>query len=211
MTKILILAGILVALKVLQPVLRVLIAAVAAKPVGRRALEKQPDTVHLTPADQSAWKDRAAVGAIAGGFRPLGFEDAGTYAIDELRGVTVRLLVNSAESSYASIYEHPKAGVWFDIVTRYADGTSATFSSARPTGLGQRPGHSITNFPNQSAVQVFEQARATRPQGVFAGHAADRVARDFETAFAESMAWRKGNGFSTREVVNVAMRPRKAA
>jgi len=142
MRKILILAGILVALKVLQPVLRVLIAAVAAKPVGRRALEKQPDTIHLTPADQSAWKDRAAVG---------------------------------------------------------------------PTGLGQRPGHSITNFPNQSAVQVFEQARATRPQGVFAGHAADRVARDFETAFAESMAWRKGNGFSTREVVNVAMRPRKAA
>ena len=141
MTKILILAGILVALKVLQPVLRVLIAAVAAKPVGRRALEKQPDTIHLTPADQSAWKDRAAVG---------------------------------------------------------------------PTGLGQRPGHPITNLPNLSVEQMFEKATAGRPPGVFAPHGAEAAARDFENAWAESMAWRKGNGISTGEVVNVAIRRKSA-
>jgi len=210
MTRILVMVGALVALKLLQPLLRVLIAAVAGKAVGRAALAEQPDTIHLTRTDANAWRDRRKVGAIAGGFRPCGFEDAGTYTIDQLAGVTLRLMVHAQQSFYADIYEHPKAGVWFDVVTRYADGTSATFSTAKPSGLNGRSGHSVTNLPNSSVEQVFEKARADRPQGVFAPHDAERAAGDFENAWAESMAWRKGHGLSTGEVVNVAIRRKSA-
>ena len=85
MTRILILVGALIALKLLQPMIRILIAALFGKAVGDAALAKQPDTIHLTRADGNVWKDRATVGALAGGFRPCGFEDAGTYTVDELK------------------------------------------------------------------------------------------------------------------------------
>jgi hypothetical protein len=48
MNSILILAGALLTLRLLSPILRVLIAAVAGKQVGQAALAKLPDTIHLT-------------------------------------------------------------------------------------------------------------------------------------------------------------------
>src|SRR4029079_8109918 len=139
MTQILILAGALIALKLLGPVLRVLIAAVAGKAVGSSALAKLPDEIHLQPADANVWKNRAAIGAIAGGLRPIAFSDAGTYTITEMPGVAVRIMVSPSDCMYAAIYEHPQAGVWFDLATRYSDGTSITFTSAKAPGLASRP------------------------------------------------------------------------
>ena len=206
MMQILILVGALVALKLLSPVLRLLIAGVAGNAVGNSALAKLPDEIHLEQVDGNVWKDRAAIGAIAGGLRPIGFVDAGSYTIPEMPGVGVRLLVNTTECFYAAVYEHPQAGVWYDLVTRYLDGTSITFSSAKPSGLADRPGHTVVNLKKMSVAEAFAKAKQDRPQAAYAPHQADRAVKDFQTGYAESIAWRKTHGVSRQEVMNVAMK-----
>jgi len=205
MTRILLLVGILVALRVLQPVMKILIALVAGKAVGKVALAKQPDTIHLVKADSSAWKNRAAAGAIGGGLRPCGFLDAGTYTIDPMPGVVVRLLAQPQESFYAAVYEHPKVGTWFELVSRYADGTGACFTTSKPTGLKSRPGHVMVNVPRTTPMALYERARAERPRGALAPATVENAVRDFEQGYADSMAWRKNEGVSTVEVTRVAI------
>lgn len=208
MKEILILAGALVALKLLQPLITLIVASLFGGLVGREALAQQPDTIRLAKAEPDVWKDRAAVAAIAGGFRPCGFQDAGTYTVAEMPGVVVRLLANEQDAFYAAIYEHPQAGVWCDVVCTYAHGDSVTYTTSKPTGLEARPGHAMVHLPGRSPMDVYTHACANRAPGVYAPCRADRAVADFERAYAESMAWRKQRGISTREVAEVA---RKAA
>jgi hypothetical protein len=211
MIPILILVGALVLLKLLGPFLRLVIAAVAGKAIGKAALAKQPDTIRLIPAATSAWRNAAEADRLDQGLRTCGFSDGGTFTIPELPGIVVRLFAHAADSFYAALYDHPQAGVWIDVGTRYADGSSATFSTSRPTGLAPRPGHAMTNMPGASPAQVVRNATSNRPRGLFAQHSPTEARRVFETAYAESMAWRKAHGVSTREVVEVAKRTQRAA
>src|SRR5262245_1663878 len=187
MLKILLLLGALVALRLLSPVLRLLVAGIFGKSIGSHALAQQPDTIHLTKTDSSAWKNRAAAGSIGGGLRPCGFQDSGTYAISEMPGVIVRLLANPQDSFYAAIYEHPKVGVWFEVVSRYQDGTSATFTTSKPTGLEPRPGHLMVNITRATPMELYTRACADRPKGALLPASVENAVRDFESGYAESI------------------------
>src|SRR5947207_10448082 len=86
--------------------------------VGRRAAEKQPERIRMISRDRHAWTKEAAYQD----FVPLlakGFEEVGIYGIDVLPGVTTRFFVNPEMSVYAVLYDHPKAGVWLNLITLY--------------------------------------------------------------------------------------------
>src|SRR5215471_16464906 len=178
------------------------------KDVGRKALANQPDQIKLSQQPGHQWKDAAAVNRLVGPLLRRGFTDAGPYSVDVMPHVTLRFLVNSSVSIYACVYEHAKAGIWLDLVSRYTDGTGATFTTVRSTGMDERPQDKIVRAPNASADMLFGRILVERPQRPLVPLDAAEVIRLFEAVYAEQMLWRKTRGISAREVGNVAAAPR---
>jgi hypothetical protein len=183
-----------------------LVGSWMGRAIGQAALGQQPDTIHLEAVDPDAWLDRDAAHELAWEFAEQGFAGAGTNRIVEMQAFRVHLLVHEADRLVAAIYEHPQAGQWFDVVAGYADGTSITFTTARETGLDPRPGHPVVHAPPTSPRALIERLRWERPAGTLRPATIDSVVRDFETAYADSTAWRKGRGISAAEVARVAVR-----
>lgn len=210
MNTVLICVAVLVGFWLLRKLLAFLIvrglSGVVGRAIGSAALSKQPDAIHLQAANEGAWADADAARHMAEPFHDLGFESAGVYRIPELPGVIAELFANSGDRLYGVVYEHPHAGHWYDVVSRFEDGTSATYTTAQPTGLDPRPGHPVVNLPGARAQALVARARSEahgkRPKPATRGN----VVTDFETAYAESIAWRKGRGISAQEVGRVAQR-----
>lgn len=210
MTRILILAGALLALTLLRNVLALVIARMFGRAIGSQALARQPDEIHLEKCSTDAWKQAAAVHPLVSPLLQRGFRDAGTYRVKELAGLTLQLLVKQDESMMGVVYEHPQAGHWVEVACRYQDGGSITFSTSPPTGLEARPGHPVVNASTLGAAALYDRARAERPNRPLEAVTAFTIVGMFERAYAESIADRRKTGISAREVANVA-RMRKAA
>ena len=204
MDSILFWGGALVVVSILSPLLKYVIAMTAGRKVGEMALAGQPDTIHLVAAGPGAWKNanppRRLVDSLAG----VGFVDAGVHSVPEMPGVIVQVLAHPGEGFYAAVYEHPAVGHWIDLVCKFQDGTSITWTTSKPTGLDPRPGHPMVNLPGMDPTLVYEKARATRPRRPVEPASIAYAVNAFETGYAESIAYRKGVGVSNREATKVA-------
>ena len=198
--------GALVVVSLLQPVLKLVIAAVAGKEIGARALAQQPDRITLRRGDVTSWKKADQPRKFAAALGTRGFQDAGVYTVAEMPGLVVQLLAHGSDGALAAIYEHPQAGHWFDIVSKFADGTSITYTSAAPSGLKDRPGHPVVNMRGAEPLAVLDKALAMRPRRPLAEVSAHGVVGIFEQAYADSMTYRKQVGISSGEVMKSAMR-----
>ena len=188
------------------PLMRVLIAMVAGRAVGRAALAKQPDRIHLVEAAPLTWKDPAGADRLTEPLSLLGYEKAGMYSVAEMPGVVVRLLVHLRERVMGVVYEHPAVGQWVELITLYGGGTSCSVTSSADNGLAPRPGHPVTHLPGTDPAALHARLLAIRPPAGTLSIEAARAAEVFCDGFAESMAWRKAHGISRGEVVKVAVR-----
>ena len=203
--KTMIIAGaILLALPVVKQLIGIGLARLLGRAIGQAALNQQPDTIHLSAAGPHAWKNAPKAAGFASPLSDRGFQDAGSYTIPEMPGVVVRLMAKPEEHFYAAIYEHPQAGHWMDLVTLYQDGTSSTFTTAKPTGLAPRPGHPSIHVPGAGPLALYARARAERAKQTMVATIPANAVHDFEQAYAESIAWRKNRGISACEVAEVA-------
>jgi hypothetical protein len=168
--------------------------------VGRQAMLKQPDQIHLVPCPGHAWVNGRAMETLAASLPSLGFADAGVYRIAEMEGTTLRLLAQSEERVAACLYEHPKAGNWIDFFSHGRDGTAVTYTTARPTALEQRPGCTTVNVPDSSATALYEQMLRERPSQEWVEMTPANVVQRFQDAYARLTAWRKNRGISAEEV-----------
>ena len=125
MDSILFWVGALIVFSVLSPLIKYVIAAVAGKRIGAKALAQQPDRIHLQPGSPASWKNAAAASRIADALLTRAFADGGVYTVPELPGVVVQLMAHAKDGLYAAVYEHPKAGTWFDLVCWTASSPSA--------------------------------------------------------------------------------------
>ena len=191
---------------VARPLSRLLVASSFGKQIGASALAKQPDTIHLEPASPDAWRDAENARRVASALSGLGFETAGTFRIPELPGVTLELMAHPGESMYAAVYEHQQAGAWFELFMRCQDGTSATFTTLKPTGLDDRPDHPMIRLVGADPQTVFEKAQERKPRKPLEPARAANAVATFEKGYAESIAWRRSQGISRDEVVKVAMK-----
>jgi len=206
MGEILFWVGALVVVTVLSPLIRVVIALVAGKQVGAAALAQQPDHIHLQRGGVTTWKDADKSRQIAAALAARGFEDAGVYTVTEMPGIVVQLLAHPGERFYAVVYEHAQVGNWIDIVSRFVDGTSVTFTTSPATALNPRPGHPSINTRGLAPDAVFDKALAMRPRRPLDDVSVGMAVSVFEQAYADQIAYRKQVGISTREVVKTATR-----
>jgi hypothetical protein len=166
--------------------------------VGATALAAQPDRITLMRGP-SPHKPEAATSVTS--LERRGFERAGSFEVPEMKGLHLHLLVNTQESMIGVVYEHPKAGVWSDVASRYEDGTSFTVTSTQlGGGLEERPGHATMRAVGQPPAALAMWCLKQRPAGQLKRVTTADVVQVFEQAYAESMTWRKGKGLSAAEV-----------
>lgn len=204
MFEILWLVGALVALWLLRPVVTWLIARVFGGAIGKAALASQPDRIRLQPAGPEAFKRPAAAERMTGPLLDAGFLNAGIHTVDVMPGLVVQLFTHPAEAMMAAVYEHPQAGSWLDLVSRYADGRSCTFTTSKPTGLDPRPGHMTFHDPGATTAALVDRLRGERPSGVWVSITPGEAVQAFEQAYAEHMTWLKARGLKAGEVARAA-------
>ena len=207
-TTILLVVLVVIALPVLRALFRVLLARLAGgvvlKAIGTDALAKQPEAIHLVPLTTSAWKNPGAINRLAEPLLARGFSAAGDYSIPELRGVMVRFLMNGERGVFACLYEHPKAGTWMELVSRYQDGTGATFTMMRDRGIQHRPQNMVVHAPGSAPGELLDRMVRGRPNRALVPLSAEKIVQLFEEAYREQLAWQKSRGgLSVKEVARV--------
>ena len=173
----------------------------ALQDIGKKAVEAQPDRITLGRILSPDWQD-ASVGQIIASLRTAGFTEAGTYSVDKMPRVKVAILVKPDECVAAHVYEHPKAGIWIELATRYQDGTSTTLTTLPSTGQNQ-PAWLTTiragKAPAGDLLRQFIQERRLR-SGVMKPVSAEQAPREFEEGYARYTSWRKATPMTADEV-----------
>src|SRR5437016_3365404 len=171
---------------------------------AKRALEKQPDQIRLLPVPQHGWSNTQAIETYAGDMSALGFADAGTYTVDVLP-VVIQFLLKKTDHVYAVIYEHPKAGVWLNLVILYEDGRSMTFSTTADRGLEKRPGHPTVHSKGATAAALYTMTCQLMNEPPRKPVIASTIPAEFEKAWSDGVHWRKSRGFSVEETASVLL------
>ncbi|MGO9209848.1 MAG: hypothetical protein ACLPXM_18545 [Terriglobales bacterium] len=173
----------------------------ALQDIGKKAVAAQPDRITLGLISSPDWQD-ASVGQIISSLCAAGFIDAGAYSVDKMPGVKVAILVKPEDCVTAHVYEHPKAGIWIELATRYEDGTSTTLTTLPSTGQSQ-PAWLTTiragKAPAADLVRQFIEDRRWR-SGVMKPVSAEQAPQEFEEGFARYMSWRKTTPMTADEV-----------
>ncbi|HUM03882.1 MAG TPA: hypothetical protein VLT90_00375 [Terriglobales bacterium] len=175
--------------------------------VGKRALAKLPEFVRLTRIESPAWTNGELVGQQAEPLLRCGFQDAGIYSIDRMPGVFLRILCEPNAGVVAYIYDHPRAGSWTEMVTRYSDGSTHSVTTLPPTGMRHpewfRKIQADKAMPTNRIYERFLSMR--QQQGIAPVATADAVS-DFQDVYRKLALWRQETGISPAEVAHVAVK-----
>jgi hypothetical protein len=183
------------------------VARFAATKIGEAALAKTPEQIQLSRGAAPQWKNEAAMQQQAAPLVRAGFQDLGTYSVDKMPGVLVRMLFQPQTYVAAQIHEHPKAGNWIEFVTRYADGSSDFLTTLPDQGITAPPfsrtARADKNTPTDSLYQQHLRQRTS--SGVKPVSPND-VVHEFEDAYMRYMIWKNNQGLSKEEVMQAARR-----
>ncbi len=172
--------------------------------VGKKVVNAQPDTITLTRIEFPEWQNRAAVDELRNPLLGAGFEYAGTYKVDKMPGVALAIFVNTEQRVVAHIYEHPKVGVWIELVTRYEDGSSHTLTTLPATGIQSAPWVQTIRAAKAPANELVRQLVNGRHAGEMKRVTADTAVEEFKEAYAKGIFWQKNKGgLSTEEMAQV--------
>lgn len=163
--------------------------------------EGTPARLHLTPAVSLPWRDAAAAEKLLQPLAGLGFRPVGFFSANEVPGLLLDVHAHAEQGVYAVVYEHPQAGVWIDLFSRYGDGTTITYTTT-PHGreLDQRPGHGKVSVPELETEALWRRFVSERPQRPLASHGSEDFVAVFEGLYAEAMDWRNARGYTEEEV-----------
>jgi len=187
------------------------VARVAFKQVGEKALANVPEQIQLTKIAFPQWKDEAAMQQQLPPLLRAGFNDLGGYTVDKMPGVMVRILFQPQTYVAAHIFEHPKAGSWIELATRYTDGGSDFLTNMPDQGIQPPPfvrtARAAKGTPTDALYQQHLQQR--QPSGIKPVSPND-VAHEFEDSYMRYMVWKNNKGLSAQEVATVALKWAKA-
>jgi hypothetical protein len=140
-----------------------------------------------------------------------GFLDQGTYVLDRMPGVLIRILFQPTSYVAAQITEHLQAGNWIQLATRYTDGTSDFLTTLPDHGIAPPP------FVRTARAQkgrptdnlYHEHLKQRKSNGIKAVNQND-VAHEFEDAHMRYMLWKNNRGLRPEEVAKLAEKWAKA-
>jgi hypothetical protein len=178
---------------------------VALTDVGKRALAKQSDEIHLVKKDVFSVTLDDERERMAESLLNRGFTKVGLFGASEMPSLDIFQLVNVSTSVYANLYSGPNAHKWVELVTRYQDGVFCSFSTLVERGFEHRPGDVHVYAPDSDAGALYDRMLRERPQGAMVALTVEEVPRLFEKGYSELVFWRKHKGMSPEEVAKVAV------
>ena len=181
----------LVALLLAWPALRPLAARLFPDPARPQALAPQPDHIYLLRVIDHHWRHPEPRAAAQRDLAAAGFVEAGTYVVREMPDLTLELHAHPAERAYAILYDHTRSGFWAELVTRYTDGTLATYTTLEPLELDLPEGSVHVAAPKTPLAELWKRMLAERPKKSSRECSRSGAARDFERGYAESVAHHK--------------------
>ncbi len=181
----------LVAFLLALPGLRSLAALIMGSRLRAQALSAQPDHIYLLRAKEPTWRNPQPREATDRQLGTAGFVEAGAYVVREMPDLTLALYAHPAESAYAVVYDHPRSGLWAEFVTRYDDGTLATYSNLEPMDVDMPEGSVHVAAPHLSPADLWKKMLAERPNKSMLACTATSAAQDFERGYAESVAYHR--------------------
>jgi hypothetical protein len=116
-----------------------------------------------------------------------------------------QFLLKKPDDVYAVVYEHPKAGVWLNLVILYENGASMTLTTTADRGLEKRPGHPTLHAPGASAEKLYTITKELVNEPKRKMLTSTSIVTEFERAWAEGVQWRKSRGVSATEAVSVLL------
>ena len=143
----------------------------------------------MVSAPDHAWSNRSAVETYVRPLQALGFTDVGCFTVDVLR-VATQFLLKKPDEVYAVVYEHPKAGVWLNLVILYENGASMTLTTTADRGLEKRPGHPTLHAPGASAEKLYTITKELLNEPQRKVLTSTSIVTKFERAWAEGVQWR---------------------
>lgn len=174
--------------------------------VGKDALANVPDQVRLTRVTAPQWKDEAVIQKQAASLARVGFTDLGTYTVDKMPGVLVRMLFQSQTYVAAHLTEHPKAGNWIEFATRYSDGSSDFLTTLPDQGVAAPPFVRNTRADKATPVdRLYQQHLTKRKSTGIKAVTANQAGHEFELAYSRYMVWKTDKGLSPEEVAQMMM------
>ena len=182
---------VLVAVLVAWPALRPFAARLFADRLRRQALIEPPDRIYLVRVAEARWRHDDARQLAETQLATAGFAESGVYVVREMPDVTLGLHTHPAEKAYAILYDHPRAGFWSEFVTRYADGTLATFTTLEPAEVDVPEGSVHVSEPRLSLTLLWKRMLAERPKKPMLECTRARAAQDFEKGYADSVIYHK--------------------
>jgi hypothetical protein len=170
--------------------------------VAKRAGDRVPNEIHLVPSTMIMWKDEDKWREAYNALESHGFRHVGNYRVQEI-GVDVQFLISDKDCALACIYNHPAAGVFMDIVTRYEDGASITFANRAASGLDQHPQLQNCFLGDIPPSDLIEKAFAERPNSPMRPIREADIVPDFCRVWKEYKEWRNKRGTTAEEVERI--------
>ena len=179
--------------------------------IGKDALAKVPPQIQLSRVNSPPWKDANAIQQLASPLVRAGFNEIGTYAVDKMPGVLVRILFQPETWVAAHLTEHPKAGNWLELATRYTDGSSDFMVTLPDQGISPPPFvRTVRASKDTPADSLYQQHLQQRKPNFIKHVNPNDVAHEYEDAYMRFMIWKLNTGLLPEEVAQVAIKWAKA-
>jgi hypothetical protein len=170
--------------------------------MGDLADSQSPAMIHLISRDIPEYAHPEEARKSLAQVEEAGFVKIGAFAIPEMPGICIVSFVHGQKNLYAIVYDHPKVGVFSDIVAYYTDESSLTASSMPLGGsLDQRPGHVKVFFKEGSITELIELLEVNLDDRELRSLTTESFKEDFEQAYADEMDWRASRGGPTDDEV----------
>jgi hypothetical protein len=160
-----------------------------------------PMRIQLEPVSGLDWGDPDAVGDLEGPLVAVGFSRVGDFEVEMNAPVKMRALAHTGHSVFAVIYEVDPLGVWLDLHTKYADGSSCTYATSKPSGMDYPANKRIVNCPGLGSRELLDRCLSERPPGDKLPCRPEDFKERFERAHAEEMDWRAARGGPSEEEI----------
>ncbi|HUY90243.1 MAG TPA: hypothetical protein VMV10_16010 [Pirellulales bacterium] len=155
-----------------------------------------PLRIELRRIETVRWQRADEAAALVEPLRRAHFQEIGGFAM-EPGEVVMQAFQLPAENVHAIVYEHPQAGVWLDLVTRYQDGSKLTYANLADTLLDRAENNVIRYHEKAPAEELLKLFLAERPAKPMESVPPEGFAGYFERAYAESMDWMIARGGPT--------------
>jgi len=166
---------------------------------------KTPSRIHLQRTEQMEWSKEAEVKATLAPLQNL-FTPLGYFTLQEMP-VKLAALTLSGQQVYAVVYEHPVAGVWAEIYSRYRDWPAAEdlhvfeHSASGADQMDTPPLRRAWKIPGLDIEALFQRFIHERPAYELEAVQPDQFPVLLKERTRTKMDWRNSRGGPTEEEI----------